>query len=338
MLESVRIFYKLETTMVYRLHFWLLFFVALLFCGCGGEKNVASNDYTVAFDVRKDAVYIDGVLYPDLYRELDGPLQHETNPLYDIGIKRIEEKTRRLKEEGKCEDPYNRHMTVGSRKINVERCSGAQEPVSQVPVRVDGDVSGRVLREISQIAPFFYDGQFFMVLDRDFHIPLKTSHRPDWASPFSSPHHKRVKCILKMLVKQDSLKRGKPLSQDEIKKMMVSDASLCKDVPEEPVNKSYMELSIDYSDSDGLYYAFYNRRPPLEAEGREELLNSDKPEAIKPKDLQKRLQQEYERKSPEEREYPISITVNSNTRVLEPLKAAEAALQSGLKIIISFSY
>ena len=338
MLGPVRIFYKLETTMACRLHFWLLFFVALLFCGCGGEKNVASNDYTVAFDVRKDAVYIDGVLYPDLYRELDGPLQHETNPLYDIGIKRIEEKTRRLKEEGKCEDPYNRHMTVGSRKINVERCSGAQEPVSQVPVRVDGDVSGRVLREISQIAPFFYDGQFFMVLDRDFHIPLKTSHRPDWASPFSSPHHKRVKCILKMLVKQDSLKRGKPLSQDEIKKMMVSDASLCKDVPEEPVNKSYMELSIDYSDSDGLYYAFYNRRPPLEAEGREELLNSDKPEAIKPKDLQKRLQQEYERKSPEEREYPISITVNSNTRVLEPLKAAEAALQSGLKIIISFSY
>ena len=338
MLESVRIFYKLETTMVYRLHFWLLFFVALLFCGCGGEKNVASNDYTVAFDVRKDAVYIDGVLYPDLYRELDGPLQHETNPLYDIGIKRIEEKTRRLKEEGKCEDPYNRHMTVGSRKINVERCSGAQEPVSRVPVRVDGDVPGRVLREISQIAPFFYDGQFFMVLDRDFHIPLKTSHRPDWASPFSSPHHKRVKCILKMLVKQDSLKRGKPLSQDEIKKMMVSDASLCKDEPEEPVNKSYMELSIDYSDSDGLYYAFYNRRPPLETDRREELLNSDKPEAIKPKDLQKRLQQEYERKSPEEREYPISITVNSNTRVLEPLKAAEAALQSGLKIIISFSY
>lgn len=297
-----------------------------------------SGDYTAFFDVRKDAIYIDGVLYPDLYRELDGPLQHETNPLYDIGIKRIEEKTRRLKEEGKCEDPYNSHMTVGSRKINVERCSGVQEPVSQVPVRVDGDVSGRVLREISQIAPFFYDGQFFMVLDRDFHIPLKPSHRPDWASPFSSPHHKRIKCILKMLVKQDSLKRGKPLSQDEIKKMMVSDASLCKDEPEEPVNKSYMELSIDYSDSDGLYYAFYNRRPPLEAEDRENLLNSDKPEAIKPKDLQKRLQQEYERKSPEEREYPISITVNSNTRVLEPLKAAEAALQSGLKVSFSFSY
>ena len=338
MLESVRIFYKLETTMACRLHFWLLFFVALLFCGCGGEKNVASNDYTVAFDVRKDAVYIDGVLYPDLYRELDGPLQHETNPLYDIGIKRLEEKMRRLKEEGKCEDPYNSHMTVGSRKINVERCSGAQEPVSQVPVRVDGDVSGKVLREISQIAPFFYDGQFFMVLDRDFHIPLKTSHRPDWASPFSSPHHKRIKCILKMLVKQDSLKRGKPLSQDEIKKMMVSDASLCKDVPEEPVNKSYMELSVDYNDREGVYDAFYNRRPPLEAEDRENLLNSDKPEAIKPKDLQKRMQQEYERKSPEEREYPISITVNSNTRVLEPLKAAEAALQSGLKIIISFSY
>lgn len=324
--------------MAYRLQFWLLFFIALLFCGCGSEKNMERGDYTAFFDVRKDAIYIDGVLYPDLYRELDGPLQHETNPLYDIGIKRIEEKTRRLKEEGKCEAPYNSHMTVGSRKINVERCSGAQEPVSQVPVRVDGDVSGRVLREISQIAPFFYDGQFFMVLDRDFHIPLKTSHRPDWASPFSSPHHKRIKCILKMLVKQDSLKRGKPLSQDEIKKMMVSDASLCKDEPEEPVNKSYMELSVDYNDREGVYDAFYNRRPPLEAEDRENLLNSDKPEAIKPKDLQKRMQQEYERKSPEEREYPISITVNSNNRVLEPLKAAEAALQSGLKVSFGFSY
>ena len=338
MLESVRIFYKLETTMACRLHFWLLFFVALLFCGCGGEKNVASNDYTVAFDVRKDAVYIDGVLYPDLYRELDGPLQHETNPLYDIGIKRIEEKTRRLKEEGKCEDPFSSHMAVGSRKINVERCSGAQEPVSQVPVRVDGDVSGKVLREISLVVPFFYDGPFFMVLDRDFHIPLKTSHRPDWASPFSSPHHKRVKCILKMLVKQDSLKRGKPLSQDEIKKMMVSDASLCKDEPEEPVNKSYMELSIDYSDSDGLYYAFYNRRPPLKMDYRERLAQSNKPEAVKPEDLLKRMQQEYESKSPEEREYPISITVISDARVFEPLKAAEAALQSGLKVSFGFTY
>ena len=297
------------------------------------------NDYTVVFDVRKDSIFIDGILYPDLYRELDANPQYETNPLYDIGIKRIEEKTRRLKEEGKCEDPYNSHMTVGSRKINVERCSGAQEPVSQVPVRVDGDVSGRVVREISQVAPFFYDGQFFMVLDRDFHIPLKTSHRPDWASPFSSPHHKRIKCILKMMVKQDSPKRGKPLSQDEIKKMMVSDASLCKDEPEEePETRSYMELSINYNNDDSVYYAFYNRRPSLETDRREELLNSDKPEAIKPKDLQKRLQQEYERKSPEEREYPISITVNSNTRVLEPLKAAEAALQSGLKIIISFTY
>lgn len=316
----------------------LLFCLALLFCGCGGEKYMEHNDYTVVFDVRKDSIFIDGILYPDLYRELNGNPQYETNPLYDIAIRHIEEKTRKLKEEGKCEDPYNSHMTVGSRKINVERCSGAQEPVSQVPVRVDGDVSGRVLREISQIAPFFYDGQFFMVLDRDFHIPLKTSHRPDWASPFSSPHHKRIKCILKMLVKQDSLKRGKPLSQDEIKKMMVSDASLCKDVPEEPVNKSYMELSIDYSDSDGLYYAFYNRRPPLKMDYRERLAQSNKPEAVKPEDLLNRMQQEYESKSPEEREYPISIGVNSDARILEPLKAAQAALQSGLKISIGFTY
>lgn len=325
--------------MVNRNQILLLFCLTLLFCGCGGEKYMEHNDYTVVFDVRKDSIFIDGILYPDLYRELDANPQDETNPLYDIGIKRIEEKTRRLKEEGKCEDPYNSHMTVGSRKINVERCSGAQEPVSQVPVRVDGDVSGRVVREISQVAPFFYDGQFFMVLDRDFHIPLKTSHRPDWASPFSSPHHKRIKCILKMMVKQDSPKRGKPLSQDEIKKMMVSDASLCKDEPEEePETRSYMELSINYNNDDSVYYAFYNRRPPLKMDYRERLAQSNKPEAVKPEDLLKRMQQEYESKSPEEREYPISITVISDARVFEPLKAAEAALQSGLKVSFGFTY
>jgi hypothetical protein len=99
-----------------------------------------------------------------------------------------------------------------------------------------------------------------------------------------------------------------------------------------------MELSIDYNNDDGIYYAFHNRRPPLKMDYREMLLKSDKPEVVKPEDLVKRMQQEYESKSPEEREYPISITVNSNTRVLEPLKAAEAALQSGLKVSFGFTY
>ena len=58
----------------------------------------------------------------------------------------------------------------------------------------------------------------------------------------------------------------------------------------------------------------------------------------KPEDLLKRMQQEYESKSPEEREYPISITVISDARVFEPLKAAEAALQSGLKVGFGFTY
>lgn len=296
------------------------------------------NDYTVVFDVRKDSIFIDGILYPDLYRELNGNPQYETNPLYDIAIRRIEEKTRELKEQGKCEKTYNSRMSIGKREINIEHCLDSLEQEKQVHVRVDGDVSGMVLREISQAALFAFGGQYSMVLDQDFHIPLTSSRRPEWASSMRPHSAKRVKCILKILVKQDNLKHAKDLTQDDIEKLISENDSLCKDEPEEPVNKSYMELSIDYNNDDSVYYAFYNRRPPLKMDYRERLAQSNKPEAVKPEDLLNRMQQEYESKSPEEREYPIIITVNSNTQVLEPLKAAEAALQSGLKVGFGFTY
>lgn len=296
------------------------------------------NDYTVVFDVRKDSIFIDGILYPDLYRELDANPQYETNPLYDIAIRHIEEKTRKLKEQGKCEKTYNGSMSIGKREINIEHCFDSLEQEKQVHVRVDGDVSGMVLREISQAALFAFGGQYSMVLDRDFHIPLTISRRPEWASSMRPHSTKRVKCILKILVKQDSLKHAKDLTQDDIKKLISENDSLCKDEPEEPVNKSYMELSVDFNNDDSVYYAFYNRRPSLKMDYRERLAQSNKPEVVKPEDLLKRMQQEYESKSPEEREYPIIITVNSNTQVLEPLKAAEAALQSGLKVGFGFTY
>lgn len=324
--------------MVNRNRILLLFCLTLLFCGCGGEKYMEHNDYTVVFDVRKDSIFIDGILYPDLYRELDANPQDETNPLYDIAIRRIEEKTRELKEQGKCEKTYNSRMSIGKREINIEHCFDSLEQEKQVHVRVDGDVSGMVLREISQAALFAFGGQYSMVLDRDFHIPLTSSRRPEWASSIRPHSTKRVKCILKILVKQDNLKHAKDLTQDDIEKLISENDSLCKDEPEEPVNKSYMELSIDYNNDDSVYYAFYNRRPPLKMDYRERLAQSNKPEAVKPEDLLKRMQQEYESKSPEEREYPIIITVNSNTQVLEPLKAAEAALQSGLKVGFGFTY
>lgn len=324
--------------MVNRNRILLLFCLTLLFCGCGGEKYMEHNDYTVVFDVRKDSIFIDGILYPDLYRELNGNPQDETNPLYDIAIRHTEEKTQKLKEQGKCEKTYNSRMSIGNREINIEHCFDSSKQEKQVHVRVDGDVSGMVLREISQAALFAFGGQYSMVLDRDFHIPLTSSRRPEWASPIRPHSTKRVKCILKILVKQDSLKHAKDLTQDDIEKLISENDSLCKDEPEEPVNKSYMELSIDYNNDDSVYYAFYNRRPPLKMDYRERLAQSNKPEAVKPEDLLKRMQQEYESKSPEEREYPIIITVNSNTQVLEPLKAAEAALQSGLKVGFGFTY
>lgn len=324
--------------MVNRNRILLLFCLTLLFCGCGSEKYMEHNDYTVVFDVRKDSIFIDGILYPDLYRELDANPQYETNPLYDIAIRHIEEKTRKLKEQGKCEKTYNGRMFMGKREINIEHCFDSLEQEKQVHVRVDGDVSGMVLREISQAALFAFGGQYSMVLDRDFHIPLTSSRRPEWASSMRPHSTNRVKCILKILVKQDSLKHAKDLTQDDIKKLISENDSLCKDEPEEPVNKSYMELSIDFNNDDSVYYAFYNRRPSLKMDYRERLAQSNKPEVVKPEDLLKRMQQEYESKSPEEREYPIIITVNSNTQVLEPLKAAEAALQSGLKVGFGFTY
>ena len=324
--------------MVNRNRILLLFCLTLLFCGCGGEKYMEHNDYTVVFDVRKDSIFIDGILYPDLYRELDANPQDETNPLYDIAIRHTEEKTRKLKEQGKCEKTYNTGMSKGNWEINIEHCFDSLEQEKQVHVRVDGDVSGMVLREISQAALFVFGSQYSMVLNRDFHIPLTSSRRPEWASSMRPHSTKRVKCILKILVKQDSLKHAKDLTQDDIKKLISENDSLCKDEPEEPVNKSYMELSIDFNNDDSVYYAFYNRRPSLKMDYRERLAQSSKPEVVKPEDLLKRMQQEYESKSLEEREYPIIITVNSNTQVLEPLKAAEAALQSGLKVGFGFTY
>lgn len=325
--------------MVNRNRILLLFCLTLLFCGCGGEKYMEHNDYTVVFDVRKDSIFIDGILYPDLYRELNGNPQDETNPLYDIAIRHTEEKTRKLKEQGKCEKTYNTGMSKGNWEINIEHCFDSLEQEKQVHVRVDGDVSGMVLREISQAALFAFGGQYSMVLNRDFHIPLTSSRRPEWASSIRPHSTKRVKCILKILVKQYSLTHGKDLTQDDIEKLISANDSICKDEPEEePETRSYMELSINYNNDDSVYYAFYNRRPPLKMDYRERLAQSNKPEAVKPEDLLKRMQQEYESKSPEEREYPIIITVNSNTQVLEPLKAAEAALQSGLKVGFGFTY
>ncbi|MBO7060728.1 MAG: hypothetical protein J6W54_06510 [Fibrobacter sp.] len=326
-------------TMVNRNQILLLFCLTLLFCGCGGEKYMEHNDYTVVFDVRKDSIFIDGILYPDLYRELDANPQYETNPLYDIAIRRIEEKTRKLKEQGKCEKTYNGSMSIGKREINIEHCFDSSEQEKQVHVRVDGDVSGMVLREISQAALFVFGSQYSMVLNRDFHIPLTSSRQPEWASPIRPPSTRGVKCILKILKKQDSLTHGKDLTQDDIKKLISENDSLCKDEPEEgPETRSYMELSINYNNDDSVYYAFYNRRPSLKMDYRERLAQSNKPEVVKPEDLLKRMQQEYESKSLEEREYPISITVISDARVFEPLKAAEAALQSGLKVGFGFTY
>ena len=106
--------------MVNRNRILLLFCLTLLFCGCGGEKYMEHNDYTVVFDVRKDSIFIDGILYPDLYRELDANPQDETNPLYDIAIRHTEEKTRKLKEQGKCEKTYNTGMSKGNWEINME--------------------------------------------------------------------------------------------------------------------------------------------------------------------------------------------------------------------------
>ena len=165
--------------MVNRNQILLLFCLTLLFCGCGGEKYMEHNDYTVVFDVRKDSIFIDGILYPDLYRELDANPQDETNPLYDIAIRHTEEKTRKLKEQGKCEKTYNTGMSKGNWEINIEHCFDSLEQEKQVHVRVDGDVSGMVLREISQAALFAFGGQYSMVLDRDFHIPLTSSQKPE---------------------------------------------------------------------------------------------------------------------------------------------------------------
>ena len=312
----------------------MLFCVALPLGGCGGEKYMEYDDGTVVFDIRKDSVFMDGVLYPDLYRELNGKIQHETNPLYDMGIKRIEAKTRKLKEQGKCEKTYQGHMTVGKRKIKVERCSDSPEAEMQVHIRVDGDVSGRVLREVYQVSSFVFSGISSIVLDRNFQIPLASTPTPSWALPRPFPNSK---CLPRLVSIRDSLLRqDRSLTEDSLWKKISAIRKTepsCEEKTEEPV-KSYMELSLSYSNSDSVYFAQYRRRPP----SKSLFLEQDPLEKIQPGNLQKRLQREYEGKTVEEREYPIVVIVQSDAWVQEPLKAAETALQSGLKISIGFTY
>ena len=294
-----------------------LFCLALPLCGCGGEKYMEYGENTIVFDIHKDSIYIDGVLYPDLYRELNGKILYENNPLYDIGLKLVDDKNRKLKEQGRCKEIHNSFLSVGKREIDIARCIESPEKEMQVHIRVDGDVSGRVLREISSGAFYFFAVPPSVVLDRDFKIPLASSPAPNWASPMPASTHK-VKCVLKRMLNQTADSNCEEGSEE----------------PEKSVTKSYMELSISYSEKDSVYYANYRRRPPMESHS----LKQSQWEKIEPNDLISRLQQESESKSLEEREYPILITVYSEARVLEPLKAAEAALQSGLKIAFGFTY
>ena len=124
----------------------LIFSLALLLYSSNHEDFMNYDENTIAFDVHKDKIHINGATYPNLYQDLQTPDSNKNNLLYGI----INDFVNTVSKD----DPL----------FPLFDCSKLR-----AHIRIDGDVPGKVFKEIYDAIGFpFQFGLISIVLDNTF--------------------------------------------------------------------------------------------------------------------------------------------------------------------------
>ena len=258
----------------------LIFSLALLLYSSNHEDFMNYDENTIAFDVHKDKIQINGELYPNLYQDLKTLDSIKNNPLY--GIINIF---------------VNTHITFECSKLRAH-------------IRIDGDVPGKVFKEIYDAIGFpFQFGLISIVLDNNFQKQTIIKHN-------------HIEC---------------PDNLHLIYQILPTPIG----VPRPPLFKNHTNIFIDYNKEQKAYSITYRtesllkRIPKPKAKQKDEDQIKEKQIFVAAQDLQNQLQQDFLDQS-SDTEYTVFVGIHNNERVLEPLKAAQSAVQIGFKADFSF--
>ena len=269
----------------------LIFSLALLLYSSNHEDFMNYDENTIAFDVHKDKIQINGATDPNLYQDLQTLDSIKNNPLYDI----INDFVNTVSKD----DPL----------FPLFDCSKLR-----AHIRIDGDVPGKVFKEIYDAIGFpFQFGLISIVLDNNFQKQTIIKHN-------------HIEC---------------PDYLHEIYQVR----PLQIDFPRPPLFKNHTNIFIDYNKEQKAYSITYRtesllKRPPLpkrlqKSKQKDEALTKEKQIFVAAQDLQNQLQQDFLDQS-SDTEYTVFVGIHNNERVLEPLKAAQSAVQIGFKADFSF--
>ena len=265
----------------------LIISLALLLYNSNHEDFMNYDENTIAFDVHKDKIQINGELYPNLYQDLQASDSNKNNPLYDI---------------------INDFFFAVSKDDPLFDCSKLR-----AHIRIDGDVPGKVFKEIyDAVENYSLFGLISIVLDNNFQ--KQTIIKPA-----------NIECPDLHVIYQ-----VRPLQID---------------FPRPPLFKNHTNIFIDYNKEQKAYSITYRtesllKRPPLpkrlqKSKQKDEALTKEKQIFVAAQDLQNQLQQDFLDQS-SDTEYTVFVGIHNNERVLEPLKAAQSAVQIGFKADFSF--
>ena len=265
----------------------LIFSLALLLYNSNHEDFMNYDENTIAFDVHKDKIQINGELYPNLYQDLKTLDSIKNNPLYGI----INDFVNTVSKD----DPL----------FPLFDCSKLR-----AHIRIDGDVPGKVFKEIYDAIGFpFQFGLISIVLDNNFQKQTIIKHN-------------HIEC---------------PDNLHLIYQILPTPIG----VPRPPLFKNHTNIFIDYNKEQKAYSITYRtesllkRIPKPKAKQKDEDQIKEKQIFVAAQDLQNQLQQDFLDQS-SDTEYTVFVGIHNNERVLEPLKAAQSAVQIGFKADFSF--
>ena len=266
----------------------LIFSLALLLYSSNHEDFMNYDENTIAFDVHKDKIQIDGTLYPNLYQDLKTLDSIKNNPLYGI---------------------INDFFHAVSKGDPLFDCTKLR-----AHIRIDGDVPGKVFKEIyDAVESIFLFGLISIVLDNNFQ-----------KQTIITPNNIECPDDLNVIYQVRPLDIG---------------------ISHPPLFKNYTNIFIDYNKEQKAYSITYRtesllKRPPLpkrlqKSKQKDEDQIKEKQIFVAAQDLQNQLQQDFLDQS-SDTEYTVFVGIHNNERVLEPLKAAQSAVQIGFKADFSF--